>query len=94
MELFSVNSTKLDAWMKVTGLETTIMSTTAQVLQQKSRHVTKRKPFWSNSGDTDLDLLRRLLSREWDLLLRGLLDLLLLLEWDLRRDLLFERLPK
>lgn len=47
-----------------------------------------------NIRDSDLDLLRRVLSREWDLLLRGLLDLLLLLEWDLRRDLLFDRLPK
>lgn len=47
-----------------------------------------------NIRDSDLDRLRRLLSRECDLLLRGLLDLLLLLEWDLRRDLLFERLPK
>lgn len=44
--------------------------------------------------NADLDLLWRFLSREWVLLLRGLLDFLLLLEWDLRRDLLFERLPK
>lgn len=37
-----------------------------------------------------LERLRRLLSREWDLLRLGLLDLLLLLECDLRRDLLLE----
>lgn len=54
----------------------------------------KKKGPKDNNGNTDLDLLRRLLSREWDLLLRGLLDLLLLLEWDLRLDLLFERLSK
>lgn len=46
----------------------------------------------SSEWHTDLDLLRRLRSREWDLLLRGLLDLLRLREWDLRRERLLERL--
>lgn len=46
------------------------------------------------SPSTHLDLERLRLSLEWDLLLRGLLDLLLLLERDRRRDRLLERLQQ
>lgn len=48
--------------------------------------------IFSFSYPTHLDRERLLLSLEWDLLLRGLLDLLLLLERDCRRDRLLERL--